>query len=552
MSTSNSLAKHAVRPASTFLKRVATDGKLARKILACVYATVVVSGALAQANNFTQTNIVSDGFVPAAQTDPTLVNPWGVAIGKAFWIDSPGSGMSLVDDAKGVKSLSVPVPPAAMTSTHGTPSGIVFNNDPAVFTIPGSTSALFLFATLDGTIAGWNASEASAVTLVNNASAKASYTGIAINKSADGTTLLAANLAQGSVDVFSSSFAPVKLAGAFADPQLPAGFNPFNIQVIAGQVYVTYSQFNAATGKRVAGAGLGVVNIFDQSGNFVKRAITAGALNEPWGMAVAPAGFGPFGGNLLVANFGDGTINAFDRHSFAMTGTLQDAKGAPVVNSGIWEILFGGKNNVGDPNTLYFSAGVNGAKDGLFGSLALTPEPAGTPDFTISGTPSTLTVAAGSTGTVPLSLTGANSFSGPISFACSGLPTGASCAFSPSTVTLSGTAASTVNVTIATTTAASGYAHLRGFDSRSSMALAMGLLSPFGLFAFAGVRRRSAMLRGAVLMGLLTAAAFTTTGCGSTQAKSVAPVQAPTTSQVTISATSGATTHTVVVALTVK
>src|SRR6202041_3506112 len=229
------------------------------------------------------------------------------------------------------------------------------------FDIPGSTSALFLFGTLDGTIAAWNVSSGTqAVTVVNNSS-KASYTDIALDANATGTFLLAANFKQGTVDVFDSTFAPHALASNFTDPTLPTGYSPFGIHSIGGNVYVTYAQVSTTTFENI-GAGLGYVDEFDNNGNFMTRVAGQGVLNAPWGMALAPAGFGSFGGDLLVGNFGDGVINAFNPTTFAYAGSLSTAGGTPIANPGLWEIFFGQGGTVGDPNTLYFAAGINGEK----------------------------------------------------------------------------------------------------------------------------------------------------------------------------------------------
>ena len=178
---------------------------------------------LAQSGSYTQTNIVSDGSVAAQKTDPTLINPWGVSIGPAFWIDTAGTGFSLVDDASGNKQFSVTIPPAVLTEKNGSPAGTVFNADATVFNIPGSGSAQFLFGNLDGSIAAWNQSTPQPVTVVNNSAAKAVYTDIAVVKNNTGTFLLAANFAGKKVDVFDSTFKPAKLAGSFNDPGLPSG-----------------------------------------------------------------------------------------------------------------------------------------------------------------------------------------------------------------------------------------------------------------------------------------------------------------------------------------
>ncbi|RZU39146.1 TIGR03118 family protein [Edaphobacter modestus] len=505
----------------------------------------------AQTSSYTQTNIVSDGSVDASKTDPNLINPWGIAIGKAFWIDSPGSGLSLVDDAQGNPQFTVTVPAASATAAHGMPTGVVFNADTTVFQIPNSAAAQFIFGTLDGTIAAWNSTTTQAITVVNNSATKAVYTGIAIDTNTTGTFLLAANqIPGGSIDVFDKNFSPTHLAGSFSDPSLPAGFSPFSVHVLQGNVYVAYTQVDPATGKRVLGAGLGFVDIFDANGNLVKRAISAGNLNAPWGVAIAPSGFGSFSGDLLVANFGDGVINAFDPNSFASKGSLQDAKGNVIVNSGLWEIVFGAKN-VGDPNTLFFSAGINGTKGGLFGSIGVASPPVGNPDFALKSNVSSLTVKNGQAGTLSISLTPQNDFNTPASFSCSGLPSGDSCTLAPATVNLAGSSTTNVTVSIsAASTAASASAR----SVHPPTGLTFAFICPLGMFAFFEVRQRSTILRGLSLALVLAFLSTAVIGCDSTSSKdqSVAPPAAPVTTNIMINAASGNIAHSIPIALTVN
>lgn len=522
-----------------------------KSLFLATITTLLSLPSLAQTSSYVQTNIVSDGSVQASKADSNLVNPWGIAIGKAFWIDSPGSGLSLIDDAQGNQQFTVAVPPAVSTAAHGMPTGVVFNADTTIFQIPKSTAAQFIFATLDGTIAAWNSTTPQAVTVVNNSASKAVYTGIAIDTNASGTFLLAANqITGGGIDVFDSNFAPTHLPGGFSDPSLPSGFSPFSVHIISGSVYVAYTQIDPATGKRIVGAGLGFLDIFDTSGNLVKRAISQGNLNAPWGVAIAPAGFGSFGGDLLIGNFGDGVINAFDPNSFALKGQLQDAKGNVIANSGLWEIIFGAKN-VGDPNTLFFSAGINATKGGLFGSIAVSAPPAGNPDFTLQSSTTALTVKNGQSGMLSASLTGKDGFSGPITLSCSGLPTGDSCSFNPSSVNLSGT--SPTNLTVSITTAATSTATLTHILFPGT-GVAIAFVGPLGIFALYGVRRRSIILRGAMFALTLAFVSTVMIGCDSSSSKDQgqAPPSAPVTTNIMINAVSGSTTHSIPVALTVN
>jgi hypothetical protein len=424
---------------------------------------------------------------------------------------------------------------------------------------------LFLFGTLDGTIAAWNVSSgAQAVTVVNN-STKASYTDIALDTNATGTFLLAANFKQGTVDVFDSTFASHALAGNFTDPTLPAGYSPFGIHSIGGNVYVTYAQVNATTGESV-GAGLGYVDEFDNNGNFTARVVSQSVLNAPWGMALAPAGFGSFGGDLLIGNFGDGVINAFDPKTFALVGSLNTSAGTPIANPGLWEIFFGQNSGqtttLGDPNTLYFAAGINGEKGGLFGSVAVAPPATGVGSFSLQASSTALSVTGGGAGNLTLSLAATNGFNGPVTFSCS--PPSVTCTFSPATVTLSGSGATSVTVAIASVapvavppTSGGGYNRSANhpvplFQSRTGLTLAF--IGPVGLLAFAGLKRRS-ILAGGSLFALLLVAATAITGCSASttpQAAASTTPAAPATTQVTVNAISGSITQSVMVTFTVQ
>lgn len=544
------------------LEGAAQRGKLIAGFLITAFTALLLpSTMLAQSGSYTQTNIVSDGSVAAQKTDPTLINPWGVSIGPAFWIDTAGTGFSLVDDASGNKQFSVTIPPAVATEKNGSPAGTVFNADATVFPIPGSGSAQFIFGNLDGSIAAWNTSTAQPMTVVNNSSAKAVYTDIAVVKNNTGTFLLAANFAGKTVDVFDSTFKPAKLAGSFSDPNLPAGYSPFGIHTIGNNVYVTYAQVGT-NGFEAVGAGLGVVDQFDLNGNLLVEAIVGGNLNAPWGMAVAPAGFGTFGGDLLVGNFGDGVINAYDPHSFALKGQITDATGAPIANPGLWEIVFGAGSTTtgtpataGDPNTLYFAAGINNEKGGLFGAITAAAA-TGTGDFAITAPTTNVSVNAGQTASVQVSLAGMNGFNGAVSLSCSGLPTGASCSFSPATPTLSGTNPTTVTVAIATAAASIPPPSNPYSASLGGHGVILAGMLPLGLLGLAGFRKRLMNKRGALLALACVLTIGGLAGCGGM--KSTAPgstttgTPTPTMSQVTINATSGALTHSVNVTLTVN
>ena len=527
---------------------------------ASLFATILLPAlplaALAQTSSFVQTNIVSDGSVTAAQTDPNLINPWGVVPAKAFWIDGEKTGLSLVKNAAGVEQFDVTVPPASSTATKGSPTGVVLNSNTAIFPITGGAGpANFIFATRDGGIAAWNmTTNPNAILIVNNSSKGAGYTGLAVDTNSTATYLLAANFNLGTIDVFDSNFNPTTLAGSFTDPKIPSGFSPFSVHVLNGQVYVAYAQINSTTKDQVVGAGLGFVDVYDLNGNLVQEAIMQGSLNAPWGVAIAPAGFGSFGGDLLVGNFGDGVINAFDPNTFADKGSLQNAQGTPIANTGLWEIVFG-TSTLGDPNTLYFAAGINGAKDGLFGSIAVAPPPPPAPDFTIQSSASALDVTKAKAATATIAFASENGFNSSISLSCSGLPADATCTFNPASVTLASSGTANVALTISETGSA---AALHPDTWRTLLhghsGAALAFISPFTLLALAGLRRRKLLFRSsmltAVLLAFIAGLTLTVTGCSSDNSSSQTPP--PTTAQIMVNATSGSITHSVPVSITVQ
>ena len=346
--------------------------------VACAPALLLAAGA----NNFIQHNLVADIAGQADVTDPNLVNPWGISFSAtgAFWVSNQGKGNSTLYNGSGtITPLVAVVPPASGTGV-GTPTGQVFNGTATAFLIPSANNgaASFIFATEDGTLSAWRggiANNLSAI-MVNNSASGAVYTGLAIGSNASGPLLYAANFNSGKIDVFDSKYNATSVAGGFTDPNLPSGYAPYNIWPVAGKLYVLYAQQDAKKQNSVAGAGNGFVDVFDFDGNLQKRLISNGALNAPWGVALAPATFGAFGGNLLVGNFGDGKINAFDANTGALTGTLQDSKGNPIVNQGLWALIFGNGGSGGDKNTLYITAGPSFGDTKVHGLLAAIAPPA--------------------------------------------------------------------------------------------------------------------------------------------------------------------------------
>jgi uncharacterized protein (TIGR03118 family) len=347
-----------------------------RKISWLALAALGMTAALASAdpaNSYVQSNLTSDLPGVAVNQDTNLVNPWGIVAGPTtpFWVADNGTGLSTLYNGSGsALSLVVTVPPPAGSSGTAAPTGIAFNGT------TGFGGSRFIFATEDGTISAWS-SGTNAVLQATTPGAV--YKGLAIGSNATGNLLYAANFASGKIDVFNSSFSPVSVPGGFNDPTIPSGFAPFDIKTIDGQLYVTYAMQDPAKHDDVPGPGNGFVDVFDTNGNLVKRLVTGGALNSPWGLTVAPSSFGAFGGDLLVGNFGDGTINAFNLTTGSLLGQLDWSNGSPIVNQGLWGLEFGNGVQGLDPNTLYFTAGIPGPDSvedhGLFGSITATPEP---------------------------------------------------------------------------------------------------------------------------------------------------------------------------------
>jgi uncharacterized protein (TIGR03118 family) len=340
----------------------------------CLLATTVL-----------QTNLVSDLSGLAQHMDTHLVNPWGISEGTSgpFWVSDNNAGVSTLYDSQGnPQSLVVGIPtPGNPTGTTGTPTGTVFNitlaNATPGFVISQNGSsgpAVFLFATEDGTIAGWspdvNANEA--VIAVDHSTAGAVYKGLTIATDANGQTLLyAANFRSGKIEVFDTSFSQVTpKPGAFKDPNLPEGYAPFNVQVLGNKLYVTYAKQNAAKHDNVDGPGRGYVDVYNLDGTGRQRLISRGTLDSPWGLAIAPASFGTLAGALLVGNFGNGHIHAFNGQTGTLLGELKDPTGAAIHIEGLWALQVGNGNGGGDANTVYFTAGIDHEHHGLFGSLA--------------------------------------------------------------------------------------------------------------------------------------------------------------------------------------
>lgn len=387
----------------------------------------LINGHVEEQNTFTQTNLVSDGFVDAKTIDPNLINPWGVSFSPTspFWVSDNGAGVATVYAADGTPvapaghaAITIAAPPGQTTASA--PTGQVFNSFGSGFDISsdGNTApSTFIFATEDGTISGWNANVnggAGSVLAVDNSQGGngAVYKGLALGETSDGPRLFAANFRNGTVDVFDQNFQQVD---SFTDKDLPAGFAPFNVEVLDGKLFVTFALQDAAKHDDVAGPGNGFVDEFDLNGNLLQRVASGGPLDSPWGLAIAPSGFGEFSGDLLVGNFGDGTINAFDPKSDQFLGKLLGADGKPIVIGDLWDLTPGNNGPGVDPNSIYFTAGLQDEAHGLFGTLTATPE---TQQQSQAFTPLSQSISSMSS-TSPMSVMSSTSSMSPMSLGAS-------------------------------------------------------------------------------------------------------------------------------------
>ena len=363
--------------------RLFATGVLAVAVPAALAVAVAAPAASARThghdNEFRQTNLVSDlNTVGAQVVDPNLKNPWGLAFGPTtpLWVADNGTSIAGVYPVSAAgptaqpSRLDVTLPPA-----DSAPTGQVFNptGDFVVKSKAGMGPALFIFSSEGGQIIAWNPAADPVVNGKSTAqtefsSKTAVYKGLAIASTRFGTFLYASNFHDNRVDVFNTRFHRVHLFGDFRDRHLPRGYAPFGIRAIDGLIYVTYAKQDADRHDDVAGPGHGFIDVFTPSGFLVERLVSRGDLNSPWGLEVAPRGFGPFGGKLLVGNFGDGRIHAYGLFSGRPDGTLRTKHHKPITIDGLWALQVG-TATTGGTGTLLFSAGLNGEADGLVGAL---------------------------------------------------------------------------------------------------------------------------------------------------------------------------------------
>jgi uncharacterized protein (TIGR03118 family) len=507
--------------------------------------TAGTSNLFGQTTGYAQTNLVANVADVANHTDPQLSNPWGIAFvpGSPFWISNNNGGTSTLYDGQGNKNtLVVTIPSAAITPcSPGCPTGVVVN------TTAEFGGSNFIFGTEDGIVASWT-DGTNATVAFDNSAALAVYKGLALLNNGTSNFLLAANFRTGKIDVLDRNFLVTALAGSFTDPNLPAGMAPHGVHVIGNQVYVAYALQDAVKHDPTPGASSGVIDIFDRNGNFVKTFATGGTLNAPWGVVTAPALFGTFSNSILVGNFGDGTINAFDATSGKFQGQVMDTNNNAIVNPGLWDLVFGA-GGTGDPNTLYFTAGGSNQTSGLFATL-VPAAVVGQPDFSLTLSAQKATITPGGSAMLTVGASPVAGFNSAISLSCPNAPAGLTCNFSANSITPGTT--STLTISAVAVTPPSGY-------SLTGMTMTWIPLSGLGLagMVFAGRRekgKRSAkrwkQTVGVAGLGMVILLSLVALGCGGGSSSSA--MKAKQTVTVMVNGTAGGVTHSTPVALTIQ
>ena len=326
----------------------------------------------AERTSFSVVPLVSDQPGVAPNTDPNLVNAWGLTSSPTspWWVSDNGTDKSTL--YRGSDGMPFPLGAPLVVNVHNAPTGTVLNPTTG-FVLPTGGKALFLFDTEEGKVLGWNGAQGTDAVVVADLGDGAIYKGLAIADTVAGPRLYAADFHNAKVDVFDGSFGLVPDSG-FVDPGLPSGYAPFGIQTIGDRVFVSYAKQDADAADEIAGQGKGFVDAYDTAGNLLARVAQHGQLNAPWGLTIAPDGFGRFTGDLLVGNFGDGQINAYEEMGnghFAHRGELRDESGKSLTIDGLWALEVGQGGNNGPAGTLFFTAGPDDETHGLFGQIAV-------------------------------------------------------------------------------------------------------------------------------------------------------------------------------------
>jgi uncharacterized protein (TIGR03118 family) len=540
--------------------------------------------AQAQGNSYKQTNLVSDTQGLAPVTDPNLVNPWGICLipGEPFWIadNASATGVTSLYNAAGAVQGAFTIAPPAGSSNPATPTGCV-GNTAGGFSVAGNSS-FFIFDTEDGTISGWYGGTSSILAVDNStkptAATGAVYKGLALVTNGTGSFLLATNFRSGQVEIYDTTFKQTQVLGpgAFNDPAPPAvptgsgspGYAPFGVHVVTvnntAMVVVTYALQDTPMHDPLKVPGGGFVDLFNTSGTMLRRITTDAHLNAPWGVVIPPAGFGgSLAGDLLIGNFGDGAINAYNFATGAFIDQMKDANGAPILNASLWDMVFGaGGAQSGDPNTMYITAGLANEMHGLFAAItASATPPAATADFSIAASPSTLTIAAGQPAAFTVTLGGLNGFSSAVTLTCSGQPLGSTCNFSSASVSPASGGTATSTMTIATSSSPYNPAVKMAKNSTGGIFAAVLPIPALGLLGLLAVGRASRQhllgkkrfryLTGSLALLIAVGFLLAAGGCGYNANSAGNGTQRGMTT-VMITGTSGSLSHSTSVTLTVQ
>lgn len=337
--------------------------------IAFIFTACSDSTGSSSKKKYVQTDLVADvAGLGASTLDPNLVNPWGLAFGPTgiLWVANNHTGTSTLYDADGTVHTTVVTIPTSGGGPGGAPTGIIYNAT-SDFIIPGAGAALFIFVGEDGVVSAWNATTGNARVVADRSANDAVYKGVTIASNGGTNFLYATNFKKNLIDVFDGTF---HFTTSFTDPNIPAGYAPFGIQNINGKLYVTFAKQHPPDNEDdEAGVGNGYVDVFNADGTLSMRFASNGTLNAPWGVALAPAGFGDFGGDILIGNFGDGLIGAYNPANGHFDGLLQTPNNGSVTIDGLWGLTFG---PTAGSTTLYFAAGSGDEIHGLLGTL--TPQ----------------------------------------------------------------------------------------------------------------------------------------------------------------------------------